>query len=174
VSGYFLNNPNSPVVNVTWDQAAAYANWIGKRLPTEAEWEKAARGGLEGKAYSWGDDDPSTRCNYLGYNGPFIAQMPNFSSGRGPLPKGLFQANGYGIYDITGNVREWCNDLYNGNYYANSPDHNPQGPTSATQRVLRDGSWSDTDASSLRSAIRFHRDPYTNDRNTGFRCAKTP
>ncbi len=172
-SGYFLNYPNYPVVNVSWNDAKAYADWVGKRLPSEAEWEYAARGGLAGKKYPWGDEDPTTRCNYWYYSGPLTSQMPNFSSNRGPLPVGSFAANGYGLYDMAGNVWEWCADWYDSGYYSVSSAQNPQGSASGSYRVVRGGSWYDND-SSIRCANRSNDNPDNRNYYIGFRCVRQP
>ena len=128
-----------PMVCVSWNDATAYAEWAGKRLPTEAEWEYAARGGLVGKRYSRGDEIDRTKAHYDGWNG-----------GRGTTKNvGSFEANGYGLYDMAGNVREWCQDRYEENYYSRSPAKNPPGPDTGSRRVLRGGSWSNA-ASTLR------------------------
>lgn len=129
------------MVYVTWDDAVAYANWSGKRLPTEAEWEYAARGGLIGKRYPWGDEFNNNDRN------------ANYSDGDGPdatggndtwircAPVGSFEANGYGLHDMAGNVWEWCADWYDRDYYSVSPAKNPLGPGTGQIRVIRDGAW---------------------------------
>ena len=135
-----FNQPNQPVVGVSWYDAMAYAKWAGKRLPTEAEWEYAARGGLEGKKYPWGDSIYESKANY------------DHSIGH-TTPVGEYPTNGYGLYDMTGNVWEWCLDEYKADFYSKSPRTNPIAGQSTssiinnitivnTRRVLRGGSWS--------------------------------
>ncbi|MCZ6680191.1 MAG: SUMF1/EgtB/PvdO family nonheme iron enzyme [Candidatus Poribacteria bacterium] len=153
---------------VSWHDAAAYAQWAGKRLPTEAEWEKAARGGLVGKRYPWGDEIDSPKANY------------GFNVGR-TTPVGNYPSNGYGLYDMAGNVWEWCMDEYRSGFYANSPRKNPIAggliafannnfTTVKTIRVLRGGSWGD-DPYVLRVADRLVYGPSLAFNVFGFRCA---
>jgi len=149
-SGY----ENHPVNCVSWYGAVAYAEYYDKRLPTEAEWEKAARGGLEGKKYPWGDESPEGRAN--------------FKSG-GTKPIGSFAPNGYGLYDMAGNAWEWCSDWYDKNYYKGSPRENPTGPSSGKYRVCRGGSW-DYYPYGLRAAYRGWGDPSYGYGARGFRC----
>ncbi|MFH1006885.1 MAG: SUMF1/EgtB/PvdO family nonheme iron enzyme [Candidatus Latescibacterota bacterium] len=168
-SGY----EDHPVIEVTWFGASAYAEWAGKRLPTEAEWEKAARGGLEGKRYPWGDEDPAGgKCNYVDYSGPLTSQMSNLYSGRGTLPVGSFEPNGYGLCDMAGNVWEWCNDWYDSGYYSNSPESNPTGAASGTFRVLRGGSLFNNPIS-IRCANRLCFSPTDSLYGLGFRCVRS-
>lgn len=130
-----FNHPDQPVTSVSWFDAAAYCAWLaertgaGYRLPTEAEWERAARGGLEGKLYTWGDEPPQSQPHY------FTSWL------SGPERVGLRAPNGFGLYDISENVHEWCADWYDEQYYAGSPERDPQGPASGKRKASRGGSW---------------------------------
>ena len=169
-TNYPSGRAEHPVVYVSWYAAMAYAEWAGKRLPTEAEWEYAARGGLSGKKYPWGDDEPTAA--YANYH----------RNVNDTTPVGRYAANGYGLYDMAGNVWEWCLDAYDEDFYAASDDsRNPIAggevdnfttiPTDPN-RVLRGGSW-DNRATYLRVANRLRFTPtYTGD-NLGFRCARS-
>jgi len=155
-----IENPakaDHPVVNVTWENARAFCNWNGARLPTEAEWEKAARGGLEGALYPWGDEIDCNLANYgdcVGGTSPVDSHAPN----------------GYDIYDTAGNVWEWTADWWDGSYYRNSPEDNPTGPADGEYRVIRGGAWGE-ETSSMRAAHRlFNLPSYPHD-FIGFRCA---
>ena len=161
---------NHPVVNVSWYAAMAYAQWAEKRLPTEAEWEKAARGGLTGKKYPWGDQIDTTKANY----GENIGQITSI---------GEYPPNDYGVYDIVGNVWEWCLDEHILDFYAASPRRNPVAggdityvlnnfTSLKTYRVLRGGSWMSIPRY-VRVAPRFRFTPSHSINNVGFRCVRS-
>jgi formylglycine-generating enzyme required for sulfatase activity len=149
---------NHPVIKVSWYGARAYARWLGKRLPTEAEWERAARGNLEGKKYVYGDTISIDQANVGGFHAT--------------TPVGSYPPNGFGLYDMVASVWQWCSDWYDPKYYSRSPERNPRGPESGSEKVLRGGSWFHKE--SWRVAVRTSDDPLS--RNfcfvTGFRCAK--
>jgi len=164
-----LGLPDHPVVGVSYDDAVAYAHWVGKRLPSEAEWESAARGGLAGKEFPWGNDAPLGKCNFAWHADKDADGYSETS------PVGRFPANGYGLYDMAGNAWEWCDDFYDSLYYRNSPERNPAGPDSGYTRVIRGGSWlSINPVKFLRCSSRMELKPYIRDRYYGFRCAKSP
>ncbi len=156
-SGY----ANHPVVHVTWHGAAEFCRWAGGRLPTEAEWEYACRAGTT-TAYSFGADAAGLG-NYAWYNG---------NSGGTTHVTGTRQPNAWGLYDMHGNVWEWCSDLYGGNYYSSSPAADPAGPATGTGRVMRGGSWRGS-ARGCRSAYRYATNGYGND-GIGFRVVFVP
>ena len=173
---------NFPVVQVSWTDACAYTSWAGKQLPTEAEWEYAARGGLVGKKYFWGDDDPTDNqphCNIWQGHFPDINTARDGYALRSPVT--AFRPNGYGLYDMAGNVWEWCADWYRPDTYsAEDGQQNPQGPAtsfdpdepSAAKRVMRGGSFLCNAAycASYRVAARMKSSPDTSTDHVGFRC----
>lgn len=171
--GYIFGMPSYPVVNVSYQNALDYATWAGKSLPTEAEWEYAARGGLHGKRYPWGDELPLYQCNWRGYS---AAIMANISNGRGTMPVGSFDPNGYGLYDMAGNVWERCLDWYKNTYYNSSPQQNPLGPDIGSAHVLRGGSWRDNgdSAADVRVADRYTDEVWYLYNDYGFRCVIRP
>lgn len=147
-----------PVVDVSWEDAIAYAKWMGKRLPTEAEWEHACRGLVEGAKYPWGGGKPSVK-------------LARYNSVAGPQEVGKCAANHFGLYDIVGNVWEWTMDWYEKDYYATAPAKNPTGPATGRYHVLRGGSWADVEKY-LTCANRSWARPAERSPNIGFRCVK--
>jgi len=166
---------DEPVCQISWNDAAAYANWAGKRLPTEAEWEYAARGGLAQKKYSWGDElRPNGKPAANWWQGNFPDHNLDEDGFIARAPVGSFAANGYGLYDMTGNVWEWCADWYVDDYYANSPQDNPKGPDNGEERAIRGGSWmcAENFCSNYRVAARSHATADSGLNNLGFRCVR--
>ena len=159
-----------PVVHTSWNDAAAFCAWAGVRLPTEAEWEFAARGGLEGKAFPWGDElEPGGEHRMNVWQGDFPRHNTRADGYLGTSPVDAFTPNGYGLYDATGNVWEWTADWYGP--YPDAAQTDPQGAPTGTSRVSRGGGWTSGGEETARATDRDWLDPEIREATLGFRCA---
>jgi formylglycine-generating enzyme required for sulfatase activity len=170
------NRLDHPVVHVSWRDAAAFCEWAGLRLPTEAEWEYAARGGLEQKRFPWGDErEPDGEHRMNVWQGTFPSKNTLDDGYLGTAPVDSFPPNGFGLHNTSGNVWEWCGDWFDSSYPGASPSSNPSGPEMGEAKVIRGGSYlcHDSYCNRYRVGARSSNTPDSTTGNMGFRCARS-